>query len=99
MEALKLPFEKEKNEQFVCDPDAIRYMAQRSDGYPYFVQMWGKRAEVHARMHRGGKVDMETVLAVEARVVELRDELYQKRWNELRRGNYCTPCLRWPHLC
>ena len=65
------------------DEDAIVEMAKRSDGYPYFVQLWGKQAELHSRRHDDARITMETVQAIEPVVTRMRNDLYRKRWNEM----------------
>ena len=67
-----------------CDEDAIAEMAQRSDGYPYFVQVWGKQAELHSRRNGNARITMETVRAIEAEATRLRNGIYEKRWEEMR---------------
>ena len=65
------------------DEDAIAEMAKRSDGYPYFVQLWGEQAELHSRRHDDARITMETVQAIEPIVTRMRNDLYRKRWNEM----------------
>ena len=45
------------------DEDAVTAMAQHSDGYPYFVQLWGEQAELHSRRNGNARITMETVRA------------------------------------
>ena len=75
--ALGLPFNE----------DAIAEMAKRSDGYPYFVQLWGEQAELHSRRHGGARITLEAVHAIEPAVTRMRDDLYRKRWDEICREN------------
>ena len=75
--ALGLPFNE----------DAIAEMARRSDGHPYFVQLWGEQAELHSRRHGEARITMETVQAIEPSVTRMRNGLYRKRWDEMCREN------------
>lgn len=65
------------------DEDAITEMAKRSDGYPYFVQLWGEQAELHSRRHGEARITLETMQAIEPAVRRMRDVLYRKRWDEM----------------
>ena len=69
------------------DEDAIAEMAKRSDGYPYFVQIWGEQAELHSRRHGDARITVETVQAIEPAVLRMRNDLYLKRWNEMCSAN------------
>lgn len=81
------------------DEDAITEMAQRSDGYPYFVQLWGKQAELHSRRNGKARIGMETVRAIEAEATRLRNGIYEKRWEEMRRMGLLEAMERLaPHL-
>ena len=65
------------------DEDAITEMAQLSDGYPYFVQLWGEQAELHSRLNGDTRIGVETVRAIEPEVKRLRNDIYGTRWNEM----------------
>ena len=69
------------------DEGAIAEMAKRSDGYPYFVQQWGKQAELHSRRNGDARITMETVRDIGPIVTRMRDDLYRKRWDEICREN------------
>ena len=65
------------------DEEAITEMAQLSDGYPYFVQLWGEQAELHSRLNGNARIGMETVRAIEPEVKRLRNDIYGTRWDEM----------------
>ena len=81
------------------DEDAVTAMAQHSDGYPYFVQLWGEQAELHSRRNGNARITMETVRAIEAEATRLRNGIYEKRWEEMRRMGLLEAMERLaPHL-
>ena len=82
LEALRQPL---GHEEFglAHDEDALHAMARNSDGYPYFLQLWGDQAERHVRTH-GGKIDLGVVEAISSRVDKLRKNIYDSRWAEIR---------------
>ena len=97
-DALRTPFMDEAH-GLPCDEDAVTEMAQRSDGYPYFVQVWGKQAELHSRRNGNARITTETVRAIEAEATRLRNGIYEKRWEEMRRMGLLEAMERLaPHL-
>ena len=81
------------------DEDTITAMAQRSDGYPYFVQLWGEQAELRSRRNGNARITMETVRAIESEATRLRNNIYEKRWEEMRRMGLLEAMERLaPHL-
>lgn len=89
----------DENHGLPFDEAAITAMAQRSDGYPYFVQLWGERAELHSRRNGNSCINMETVRNIEPEVTRLRNDIYEKRWNEMRRLGLLEAMERLaPHL-
>ena len=92
-DALREPFEQ-SDEGFQCEAEAIRSMAEQSDGHPYFVQIWGAEAEVEARLHHKRRVTMDVVEAVSGSVQSMRQKFYMGRWAELRKAGLLDPVAR-----
>ena len=79
--ALRIPLETSPH-GLPYDREAVSKMADQSDGYPYFVQMWGGQAEIAARKG-SGRVDAQAVKAAGKRVAEMRRNFYDLRMDEL----------------
>ena len=96
-EALTVPLQS-KRHGLDFDPEAVRRMAQESDGYPYFVQLWGQQAETAARSG-GGRVGMAEVDRARIEVEQMREDFYVDRREELdERGLLGAATLLAPHL-
>ena len=80
-EALREPL-KLRPDGLPYDEAAVQAMAAASDGYPYFVQLWGQQAELQARMGEG-RLDMTAVAAARPDVERLRRMFYGGRMSEL----------------
>ena len=96
-EALAVPLQS-KPHGLDFDPEAVRSMAQESDGYPYFVQLWGQRAETAARAG-SERVGMAEVGRARVEVERMREGFYVDRREELDdRGLLNAATLLAPHL-
>ena len=96
-EALAVPLQS-KRHGLDFDPEAVRRIAQESDGYPYFVQLWGQQAETAARTG-GGRVGMAEVDQARIEVEQMREDFYVDRREELdERGLLGAATLLAPHL-
>ena len=80
-EALREPL-KLRPDGLPYDEAAVQAMATASDGYPYFLQLWGQQAELQARMG-AGRLDMAAVAAARPDVERLRRMFYGGRMSEL----------------
>ena len=96
-EALVVPLHS-KPHGLDFDPEAVRRMARESDGYPYFVQLWGQQAEAAARA-RGGRIGMAEVKQARLEVERVRENFCVDRRDELdERGLLDAATLLAPHL-
>ena len=85
VEALRVPFSHPEL-GLPFEDGALDEMAKRSDGFPYFVQIWGKQAEMAAR-REGGAVDGALVKRIAPSVEAIRNDFYNLRVVELRKEN------------
>lgn len=83
-DALRTPLQDGKN-GLPFDEEAILSMAQQSDGYPYFIQIWGEQVELHSRRHGNQRITTATVDAVAPEARRMRNDLYRERWRELKK--------------
>ena len=96
-EALAVPLQS-KPHGLGFDPEAVRSMAQESDGYPYFVQLWGQQAETAARAG-SERVGMAEVEQARVEVERMREDFYVDRREELdERRLLGAATLLAPHL-
>lgn len=85
VEALRVPFSHPEL-GLPFEDGALDEMAKRSDGFPYFVQIWGKQAEMAAR-REGGDVDGALAKRIAPSVEAMRNDFYNLRVVELRKEN------------
>lgn len=85
VEALRVPFNHPEL-GLPFEDGALDEMAKRSDGFPYFVQIWGKQAEMAAR-REGGAVDGALAKRIAPSVEAIRNDFYNLRVVELRKEN------------
>ena len=81
--ALRRPLERERID---IDEDAVAYMARDSQGYPYFVQLWGEAAWRQACMGRPEarrRLTRADVHAARAAVDRQKNGYYLERYDEL----------------
>ena len=81
-DALRLPLELEN---VVVDDDALEDVVAASQGYPYFVQLWGEALwrRVIAGESSGRRIARADVAAVQAEFETKRGRYYLQRYNEL----------------
>ena len=81
-DALRLPLEREN---VVVDDDALEHVVAASQGYPYFVQLWGEALwrRVVAGDSSGRRIARADVAAVQAEFETKRGRYYLQRYNEL----------------
>ena len=68
-----------------CSADALREAVAASQGYPYFVQLWGAALWETVREQGASEVDEAAVTAAAPAVGESQSAYYQDRYQELER--------------
>lgn len=79
-EALTVPLERHG---VSFDPDTLRDVVRDSQGYPFFLQLWGEAITDILVQQKVPTITMEQINQAKSRVDERRNKFYQRRRREL----------------
>ena len=81
-EALRVPLEQGG---IAIDSDALRYAVDKSQKYPFFIQLWGKALWDYSATHGVQRLTEAHARAAEAVVDGVRIDYYEGRFEEIRK--------------
>ena len=87
-EAIEKPLEAE---DIAITEEALEHIVRESEGYPFFVQLWGEAVWTRAVAKSGERVTVEDARACQAVFDRHRDDYYRDRYRELRKLQLLQP--------
>ena len=87
-EAIREPLEAE---DLVITDEALEHLVRNSQGYPFFVQLWGGAVWARAVVESRREIGAEDARACQAVFDEQRDDYYSDRFHELRELQLLQP--------
>ena len=87
-EAIREPLEAE---DLAITDEALEHLVRDSDGYPFFVQLWGGAVWARAIVESRREIGAEDARACQAVFDEQRDDYYSDRFHELEESGLLQP--------